>query len=808
MYHVAGIGITAILLYLISYSFYRIGYYTLQFHRKLWNTILAAAFTATALAGLFLALQVTYKWNLTFVKTVLKWHVEFGIGMALTGLFHLIWHFSYYTGLFKRQVIQPEEKEIVIPAAALISTNLFIVGFVSTSVQILLLREMMNITGGYELISGTFLGSWLIASAAGSLTAGRSALNNLAKINISFTLSPILSLILLLVLARLFLHTGQSPSFLVSFIYTFLVLIPFCFVSGFTFVKLIGFAQAASQTRPGRSFSIETAGGIVSGIIVSVLTSGFLNTYQLLLSIVILSNAWVLLNFFISRPFAKTLARMIILVMVSFVIIVNTDLLFRQVLLPGVKVTATQDTPYGNITKAEYKGEESIYYNQRLLSYKNDAAEREENIHYAMLQVNKPENVILISGSLSSHLPELLKYHVEKVVYVERDPALAISAGNDSLSENKDIVISNDDGFRFMKRTDEKADAVLLLIPPPSTLLLNRYYTVEFFREVKKKLDDGGVFMCSPGIAETYYNAESIRLYSSVFNSLRSVFKNVLPIAGNKLYFIASDNQVSPFICQLTQMKNISNLYVSPDFLSDDLIRMKSDEIASLMDPSVRLNSSSTPVAYFNFQAFSFSKDIGEKAPSISLLILLFAVPVAAVKRRNLIMYFSASALAGFEILILLSLQLIIGNMYQLTGLIMAGLMAGLAAGAGTNRLFLNDLSLTWKSFILILFYALFGLLFNFLAAVESTFIAGTLLTIAAFIPAMLTGNIFNELTGKKEGMEDSSGIYSSDLAGSALGFILMSGLAIPLAGIRLSVFFLSLIIFTGILFGTVRNKY
>lgn len=807
MYHVAGIGITAILLYLISYSFYRIGYYTLQFHRKLWNTILAIAFAATALAGLFLALQSTYKWNLTFVKTILKWHVEFGIGMALTGLFHLIWHFSYYTGLFRRQTDQPEEREISIPAAAVISTNLFIAGFVSTSVQLLFLREMMNITGGYELISGTFLGSWLIASAAGSVTAGRSALNNLAKINISFALSPVLSLILLLVLARLFLHTGQTPSFLVSFIYTFLVLIPFCFVSGFTFVKLIGLAQAANKFRPGRSFSIETAGGIVSGILVSVLTSGFLNTYQLLLSIVILSIGWVLLNFFITGPLGKTLTRMTILIMVSFVIIVNTDLFFRQMLLPGVNVTATQDTPYGNITKAEYKGEESIYYNQRLLSYKNDAAEREENIHYAMLQLKKAENIILISGSLSSHLPELLKYPVKKIVYIERDPALAITP-DDSISGNKDIVISNDDGFRFMKRTHEKADAVLLLIPPPSTMLLNRYYTVEFFREVKKKLDEGGVFMCSPGIAETYYNAESLRLYSSVFNSLKSVFKNVLPIGGNKLYFIASDNQVSPLICRLTQMKNISNLYVSPDFLSDDLIKMKSDEVASLMDPSARMNTSSAPVAYFNFQAFSFSKDIGEKAPSISLLILLFAVPVTAVKRRNYIMYFSALALAGFEILILLSLQLIIGNMYQMTGLIMAGLMAGLAAGAGTDRFLLNDLSLRVKSFILILFYALFGLLFNFLGAVESTFIAGTLLTVAAFIPAMITGNIFSQLTGKGEGLADSSGIYSSDLAGSALGFILMSGLAIPLAGIRLSVFLLSLIIFAGILFGTVRNKY
>ncbi|HBQ83395.1 MAG TPA: hypothetical protein DD745_11025 [Bacteroidales bacterium] len=54
------------------------------------------------------------------------------------------------------------------PGDSGISTNLFITGFVSTSIQILLIREMMNISGGYELITGIFLGTWLITSAAGS----------------------------------------------------------------------------------------------------------------------------------------------------------------------------------------------------------------------------------------------------------------------------------------------------------------------------------------------------------------------------------------------------------------------------------------------------------------------------------------------------------------------------------------------------------------------------------------------------------------------------------------------------------------
>jgi hypothetical protein len=54
---------------------------------------------------------------------------------------------------------------------------------------------------------------------------------------------------------------------------------------------------------------------------------------------------------------------------------------------------------------------------------------------------------------------------------------------------------------------------------------------------------------------------------------------------------------------------------------------------------------------------------------------------------------------------------------------------------------------------------------------------------------------------------ETSSVIYSADLAGSALGFIIISGVMVPLFGIQVSVYLLSVLIFAGILFGTTNNK-
>jgi spermidine synthase len=807
MYHVIGTGLTAILLYLISYIFYRIGYFPHQFHKKFWNSLLAIAFIVTALAGVFMALQINYKWNVPFVKSILKWHVEFGIGMAVTGIFHFIWHLSYYGKMFGNSDMIPETVNIQKLTSSEISTNLFVVGFVSASIQLLLIREMMNIAGGYELITGIFLGSWLIGSAIGASLAGKSTLTDIRRINLIFSMSPVISLFLLLLLSRLFLNNGETPSLLVSIIYTFLVLIPFCLVSGFTFVRLISVARAGNNFIPGKSFSIETAGGIVSGITITLLTAGVLNTYQLLLIIIILANVYVYLSFWISSFKVKISAKILVTVLAAAIIIFNPDTYFRHILLPGIIITSSEDTPYGNITKGKYKGEESTYYNQRLLSYKNDVAEREEDIHYAMLQCESPEKVIIISGSLKSHLPEILKYPVKKIIYIERDPALTRSGDYLKDSLPAALIISNNDAFRYIRSQIEKVDVIILLTPPPSTLLLNRYYTTEFFTEAKKRLNKGGVFMCSPGPGDNYLNKESLNLYSSVYNSLTGVFKNVIPIAGNKLYFIASDNELSSSVCHLAYVRKIRNIYVSSDFLSDDLITKKSDEIISLMDHGVRQNTSAFPVACFHFQSYNFSKNLNEKIPAIALLIMLFAFPVMAIKRRNLLMYFSASALAGFEIIVLLTMQLIIGNMYQLTGLIIAGLMAGLAVGAGLNSSFMNSFSLRMKCTILICFYIGIGLIFHFMLLLRSGFPAIILLVLSAFLPALVTGNIFRELTFKSAGDTASSATYSADLAGSAFGFILMSGFAVPLFGIKVSIFLLSGLILAGILFGTVRNK-
>jgi spermidine synthase len=532
-----------------------------------------------------------------------------------------------------------------------------------------------------------------------------------------------------------------------------------------------------------------------------------LGTYQLLLTIILMSLGYVILSYYTVRKKIKILVKLIIAAAAAVVILSGPDLFFRQLLLPGINVTGTKDTPYGNITYGEYSGERSLYYNHRLLAYADDAAEREENVHYGLLQRPNPEKVLLISGSLKSNLPEILKYPVKTIFYIERDPGLASAVSSEAIPSGVDLVAGKRDAFRYLKTSEGKFNAILLLLPPPSTLSLNRYYTTEFFYSVRKNLNADGVFVCSPGIWDNYPNRESLRLFSSIYNSLKEVFESVEPVAGNKLYFIASNSEVSISICSLIEERKISNTYVGPDFLADDLIEARSSEIVYLLDPEAKKNSSLFPVATFHFQTYSFSRDISEKLPSLVFLFIVFALPMVTIRRKNLLMYCSASALAGFEIIILLILQLTAGNMYQFTGIILAVLMAGLAAGAGTDIRFLNSISLRAKALSMAFYLAVIALAASFILSLNSIQ-AIILILISALPPSFITGHIFRELTIADKNGSESSATYSADLAGSAFGFMLISGIAIPLIGLKASLFLLSGLIFAGILFGTERNKY
>lgn len=804
MYHAAGSSIITLLLYLLSYLFFRTGFYSRDTHRKFWNIILLIAFLMTVPAGFFLSLQATYKWDIPIVKEILGWHVEAGIVLAVTATLHLIWHIKYY---FRNTAGKTNRSPDSVPEQYNIKLNLAVTGFVSTSVQILLMREILNITGGYELITGAFLASWLTGSSAGAKLAGKAPGMSIRRMNLFFALSPLVSLLLMALLFRLFLNPGQTPSFIVSLLLTLVILFPPAMISSFVFSRLMMTGIANRTLEAGKSFSAETIGGVVSGLLITVLAATGLGTYKLLLINILLALILPINAYFLGKKASRTICYFILIALSAAVLLLNPDRIARNVLMSSVKVIDTQDTPYGNVTTARYGNEVNIYYNNRLLNYNEDVTEREEDIHYAMLQLQSPSSVVIISGSLSSHLGEINKYKVSKVRYVENDPVLARYEQEKLQQSDLKTDIINADPFNYFSETNDSADVVFQLLPPPSTLQLNRYYSSEFFSKVKGRLRKNGIFVCSTGPGDNYMNPEYLMLNSSVIRSLFESFRYVVPVRGNKLYLLASDNQLSTDITRLAREKHIETTYVNDSYLDDRQIKSKSEEIRAALKDSIKSNTMLFPRACFWSQSYLLSKTGTNILVLLVIIVAVLLIPAITLRHNEVLMFFTAAALAASEACSIISVQMIAGNIYLLNGIIIAVLMGGLASGAGNVFGISGKTSLNMKVAAMIGLYIVAGLINKFAFHAVGKILPVSIILILLFTESLITGNIFNTITSLHKSDGQAATTYSADLSGSALGFILISGLIIPLTGIGISSYTPAALAAAGIIFGTLRRK-
>ncbi|MFN8241085.1 MAG: hypothetical protein U0X39_10110 [Bacteroidales bacterium] len=799
MYHIFPVGIISVCFYLFSYILFRTGYIEKKVQRKLWNTILAISFFLTALAGILLALHANYKWDLPIAKSILKWHVETGLGFSFAAVIHFIFHFQYYFGKGNEVLkIDNTAGEESLPLQN-VRSYLFAVGFTSTAFQILLLREIINVAGGYELIASIFLGIWLVVSAVGASISANANTVTPKRAMILFAVCMVLTMIMFPVSSGLLLEPGETPGLFSGIIIILVTLFPVTFASGYTFIALLKHSRRETGENGSGSFAIETAGGIISGITVTLLLGTIINTYRLIILIILL--VFFLTSIFSSSKRKWQLVFGIVFILSAFAMIfIDADLFFRRQLMKGIDVESTTDTRYGNISVSNYGGERSIYYDQRLIKWEYDQQAAEENIHFAMLQRLNVSEVLLLSGNPVSCLDELRKYAGVTVTYVERDPGL-IDAYR--IQESHGVNVIAEDPFSFLRKTEKRFDVIIILLPPPNTFFLNRYYTSSFYRLVRSRMAAGGVLSVSPGSTENYYNKESLKAYSSVFVSLKNAFVNVIPVAGNKLFFISSDSLVSPTVAGDGNVITKNNTFVNSSYFPNDLMATKSEEILDQLSRLKVDNSVDRPVAVFNYQALSLSRSPVGSVPSLIAILLLALLPALKVRRHTFPMYAASMSLAGVEILILILMQSATGSLYLFAGLLFSVMLAGLALGSYWRHSRFCPREVNTSLLLLLLYYLVTALLVKvFQEDAISTFPMPILLLLI-FIPSFLTGALFRLMTGEI----DAARVYSADLAGSAAGFILLPLIVIPLAGIFYSFLVAAGLIFTGLIFGTLGNK-
>ena len=101
-YNVILISLFCLAAYLLTYISVKAGKMKKITHRKIWNAILLITALVSCLLGFLLAVQLNYRFGMSWFSSILKLHVEFGIAMTIVAFFHVVWHLKYYKNLFKK----------------------------------------------------------------------------------------------------------------------------------------------------------------------------------------------------------------------------------------------------------------------------------------------------------------------------------------------------------------------------------------------------------------------------------------------------------------------------------------------------------------------------------------------------------------------------------------------------------------------------------------------------------------------------------------------------------------------------------
>lgn len=802
------IGFISLFFYLLSFLLVRLGVIDQSLHRKIWNVALLIVFTTTAILGLLLVVQVNYKLEWAFVKTAIKWHVDFGIGMSFVAIFHLLWHWRYYLNLFKPSEDNDKRKPVELRVSEIgISKLVYLIlisGFISTVVQVLLIRQIATVFEGNELMMGWTLGAWMLLTGIGAFMGRYSAKNLngeglLAFILFTLGVLPILAVVILTLLKNQVFPVGVMVNPIYFLIILFIVLLPICLLLGFVFSILV---RLFNDNHDGfiKVYALEAVGSLVGGIVVSFLFIQWLTVLQSLFILLILVTLSLFL-FFKKRIYLIALSIALVFSMLTFILPIENGV--KSFLFANQKVLESKETYYGNITVTESSDQYNFYSNGSLLFTTGNTILSEESVHYAMLQRQNAKNILIISGGGSGMIVEILKYpSVKRVDFLElnRDLVNVVSKYK-SLPIDPRLRYPAEDARRFIQTTDNVYDVVIFAIPEPSNLQVNRFYTDELLVTLKKKLSPDAVVAYGLPPAGNYISPIKAMIEASIFQTLKKNFRYAEIIPGEKDYMLASDQPISIKIAEIAGASGVDNSYVNPYYIDDFSIQQRSDLIKKSIEGIKLINSDNRPIPVF-YETLKYASQFGGSNWYLMIIPILLIAPMLFFPSASKGMYIAGFSASSVELLLIFSFQIIYGYVYSAIGVIVAVFMGGLAAGSMLGYKF----SLKKKHFIssqilLGLYSLIFPLIWYLLKESTNSFAVYAIFFFMTLIPSIIIG--FQFVVGARLLSSDTTkaapAIYAADLIGSALGVVAITVFLLPIIGVVNSCFVIAGVNFLGI---------
>lgn len=690
---------------------------------------------------------------------------------------------------------------------------LFITGFISLVIQIILLRELNCAFYGIELIYPIALGIWLLGSACGVFF-------------IKKTHTPAKRfLILLIIICSLFLPadiifirsirflSGEARGAFLPFsnqlLFLFLSLIPLSFASGYLFRQSAALFLLGKKTLP-KAYFWESLGSFTGGALTTLLIITGVSNFNISLTCAIVV---LLCLFIVSGKDIVILSVLIsasILVLAGYFFSQRIDILTAQLNNPNI--ISVRDTPYSRATISYYDGQYTLYEDD-VVSYESQSVSAEEFCQLSLIMHNNPKNILLLGGGYRGTLKEILKLKIKSVHYVEYNRQLlnALSVLPPDIYKNditdKRVKVIFSDPVDFLNKA-AIYDAILIDMPEPTSGQTNRFYTREFFRLCKAHLTGQGIIAFKIKSEENFWPPLLVKRNASICNALKSQFKYITVLPGTINIFTASTAEFSTNPDTLAQRfikRNITTQLVSPMYIKYLLNNDRYFQIKKLLaQDSVTTNTDKKPACYQYSMLLWLSKfypaisTYKASVPSTNIFIIFFmilAVIFLAVKKsikakQYILMFVISFQVMALEVVLILYYQIKNGVLYQNIGLLLIAFMAGLCMGSyyidNLQKKLISNPVYKRKaiSILLLLFLVLNTAVFVVLnyEVFTDLFSVSVLLVITAFLQASL----FSVLSLKRNSnpLAVISPLYSSDLMGACLSSVLTGLVLIPILGL------------------------
>ncbi|MEQ8188345.1 MAG: fused MFS/spermidine synthase [Candidatus Eremiobacterota bacterium] len=617
----------------------------------------------------------------------------------------------------------------------LLKSLIILTGSYSITAQILLMREFLVLFSGNELSIGIIFACWFCGISAGSALGGY--LKGKEHWQTLFLTIFIMSIILpvdICLIRQLRTIFSVSPGEFMPLLYiitgTICVIFPLTFSTGFFFPAacrvMSGLSGEIPSIQTGNVYGLESIGSLAGGVIFTFFLVYVLNPFAIIfLYMCLLSINCFILAIVIDRTMSAKYLRIcfFIVFIISGILIFQSDGINQFFInkrwegFSSLKLVETADSQYQNLALGRAGEQYSLYINGEYTSSFPDEYGSSLETHFIMSEHRDPKKILLIGGGAEGMIGIILKYPVERLDYIELDSKIIDMVKKylptDELCNLKDrrVNLYYSDGRYFVKNTKSSYDMVIVNLAEPHTAMLNRYYTVDFFREIEKILNPGGVFVTKLSSSENYIGTHTGNYSASIYRSLRAVFSHVIITPGDKNYLFAcnSPGVITTDRGELSERykeRNIETDYFSPYhfeiLLPEDLI----DFIKNSMEKqNMSLNTDIQPVTYFYnlilWDRYSGSgmSFILQKLSKINI-IWIVSIILCLLLARILYIYirqtdkkgeikfnsFLSISMTGFsgmamEIILIFAFQNIYGYIYQGIGLLAAIFMAGLSAG-------------------------------------------------------------------------------------------------------------------------------